>query len=92
MSLANRLTIAVFVVLLAAMSAGCSSIHMETADREQRAADDLRRGGATEAARAAQLRADEQRKAASCDGAFECAAEIVFSIIEGLLFPERPSR
>jgi hypothetical protein len=80
------------IVLSAATNVGCSTYHGEAAAQEQRAADDLRRGGATEAASAAQDRADQHRKSASCNGLFECSVNIVFSIFEGLLFPEKPVR
>jgi ABC-type phosphate transport system substrate-binding protein len=88
----KRLAITVMAVLCCVAGTGCASYHSEAADREQRAADELRRGGATEAAGAAQRRADESKKAASCNGVLECTFDFALSVVGSLLFPEKSSR
>lgn len=56
------------------------SYHSAEAAREQRTADDLRRAGAGDAARAAQSRADAEHKKAShgCDGFLACLVDLLF--------------
>lgn len=63
-------------------STGCatSSYYAQEAEREQRAADDLRRAGASEAAKAAQVRADANRKEASCDDLMDCLLDVLLSV------------
>ena len=78
---ARTLLLTVLVAVLAAgTGCGASRFHAEEAAREQRAADDLRRGGATEAGRAAQNRADAHQRDASCWDFLECVVDAIFSI------------
>lgn len=79
--------IAFFVVVALAFGAlsGCGltpgyTYHSAEAAREQRAADELRRGGANEVARSAQDRADDHQKKAmrKCDGFVECVVDLLF--------------
>jgi hypothetical protein len=64
---------------------GCASHHMETAQREQQAADSLRRAGASEAAQAAQQRADSATKAAKCQDLLECSLDAFGQLLLGVL-------
>jgi F0F1-type ATP synthase assembly protein I len=57
---------------------------METASQEQRAADSLRSIGATEAARAAQNRADKSNEASKCKEAVECSLDIIGQLLLGM--------
>ena len=74
-------------MVAAALLSGCASHSLEAADREQKAADDLRRGGAgsTTAARNAQERADRNRQDAQCGDLLTCAFEVVGQLLLGAL-------
>ena len=72
--------VAVSVAVVALSGCGAARYHAEAAEREQRAADDLRGAGAREAATAAQDRANEHRSAMACDGFVECLLTALLSV------------
>ena len=73
-------TVLIPITLTATAGCATTSFYAEAAERDQRAADALRRGGATEAARAAQSRADENRKNATCRTFEDCLFDALLSI------------
>lgn len=81
-------------VVVAVAISGCASHSQEAADREQRAADGLRRAGAgsTTAAHNAQERADKNRKDAQCSEAVSCLADIAEQLILGILIGGNSSK
>jgi hypothetical protein len=58
---------------------------MEAAQREQQAADSLRTVGASEAAQAAQQRADRETEAAKCKGLLDCSLNVLGQVLVGVL-------
>ncbi len=87
----NVLFTAALLAALSATAPGCASYHQEEAVLQQRAADDLRRGGATDAGRAAQERADAHQRAGSCSF-FECVIEGLFSVAVNMVFPDKSQK
>jgi hypothetical protein len=73
-------------LFVTAQLSGCTSYAMRAASEEQRAADTLRSAGATQAARAAQDRADKQTAAARCKDALECSMDVVGQVLLALIF------
>jgi hypothetical protein len=76
------------VAMLAVFLSGCAAIPDDTEQRERRAAADLRAGGAEEAARAAERRADVARKSFMCDGWLECSFQVVGALVWSFIEPQ----
>gem|GEM_PF-6989700 len=71
--------------LVTVISTGCATHYMEAAQQEQRAADSLHSVGTTEAAQAAQRRADDNRETARCKEFLDCSLDVLGQLLLGLI-------
>lgn len=92
MNHAPRVLGALSLALAVSEVPGCANHHYQVAEQEQRASDDLRKVGATEASRAAQDRADAHRQSAKCKDAVECVFEVLGQVLGGMLLAEKPGK
>jgi len=84
-----NLPLRAFILATAIAAAGCTSNPLAPyasaeADRKERIAAELRKGGATEAARAADARAEANRKEAArqCQDWVECILDFVLNVVD----------